>query len=354
MRRIILIVAMLLVALVAVPVSASSLGISPSGPLELNILSSGTGTLDFTVSGVVGNLHIDLEDIPLSLSPGDVSVVEGQVVTVIIQGNGTNGVYNGKIRFLASSGNVAVGIKVKLTVNVGVVVEIPLPASIPVGGTSGWSSAPSTVSSSDSKVSLSVPSGTVMRTAAGQLISELTVTPISNPPPAPQNFSVVGMVYDFGPSGAVFDSPITLTFKYSDSDIPKGVDEVGLTVAYYNEAVSKWIELTGCVVDPVANTVTVSVSHFTRYAILAKLLVVSPPLVTPTIPESIVSPVPTPAVVIPVPPVVVPTPQAGIPTPEQPVVPIGVSGWLIFGLEALVLVVGFGGYVVWKRKRVKK
>lgn len=343
---------MLLVALVATPVSASSLGVSPSSPLELNIPSNGEGKLDFIITGVTGNLHIDLEDIPLSLTPSDVSVVNGQIVTVAIQGDGTNNIYQGKIRFLAASGDfAALGIKVRLTVNVGLTTAVPL--SIPVAEVaSDGIVPPSTISSQDGKVSLSIPFGAIIRTVGGQQIYDISVTPITNPPPAPQNSSIIGMTYNFEPSGVTFDSPITLTFRYSDSDIPNGVDESNLIVACYDESAGKWVSLEGCIVDSVTNTITVPVSHFSRYAILAQLPTVSLPLVAPTIPEPVVPQTPTP-------PEIIPTPSITSPAPEQPIAPAIPSlpsssfrGLIIFGVVVLAFIIGLVGYVAWFRKKV--
>ncbi len=353
MKRIIPILAMLLAVLVATPVSASSLGISPTGPLELNVPSNGEGTLDFTVIGVTGNLHIDLEDIPLSLTPSNVSVVNGQVVAVTIHGNGTNNIYEGKIRFLATSGdNVAVGIKVRLTVNVGLAIVIPILPTFPSGGGGGGGVAqPSTTASSDGKVSLSIPSSTVMRTATGQQIYNLSVTPVTNPPPVPQNTSIVGLTYDFEPSGTTFTPPITLTFKYSESDIPKGVDENSLTVAYYDEKAGKWIELESQV-DISANIVTAKVAHFTTFVVIGnKTQVALPVLPSPKpVPPPVVTPIPTLPEVVPTPPVVSPTPEQPLVTPILP--SSNFRGWGIACAVVLVVIVGFVGYKIWVRRRI--
>ncbi len=43
------------------------------------------------------------------------------------------------------------------------------------------------------------------------------------PPTPPEDFSVIGLVYDFGPNGATFDPPITLTITYDPALIPEGL-----------------------------------------------------------------------------------------------------------------------------------
>ena len=83
----------------------------------------------------------------------------------------------------------------------------------------------------------------------------------------PEDSSVIGLVYDFGPDGATFDPPITLTWSYGPNDIPEGVAEEDLVLVWYDEAGDKWVEL-DCVVDTRNSTITASIEHFTTFAII--------------------------------------------------------------------------------------
>jgi hypothetical protein len=106
----------------------------------------------------IGNLEISLEDIPLTVEPTTVSVTakeEGSEVVLTFYGDESVGsqVFNGKIRFLAlTGGTVAMGIKVKATVN-HIASGQPLPGETPppeetppappgpppaTSGTTGW------------------------------------------------------------------------------------------------------------------------------------------------------------------------------------------------------------------------
>ncbi|GAI53974.1 unnamed protein product, partial [marine sediment metagenome] len=84
-----------------------------------------------------------------------------------------------------------------------------------------------------------------------------------------------------GPDGATFDPPLTLTFEYEESELPEDANEDDLVIAYWDEGAEEWVEL-DCTVDPVTNTISAEVSHFTTFAIIARptltaTVVTSPP-----------------------------------------------------------------------------
>ena len=118
--------------------------------------------------------------------------------------------------------------------------------------------------SEDGLCTLTIPEGTVGLTEELECLTEITIVIMDEPPPPPEAAHVIGLIYDFQPSGATFDPPIELTFSYDPADIPEGVAEEDLVLAYYDEAAGEWIELEG-VVDPVANTITAPVDHFTAF-----------------------------------------------------------------------------------------
>jgi hypothetical protein len=94
---------------------------------------------------------------------------------------------------------------------------------------------------------------------------------MKQPPSLPDKTNRIGLAYDLQPDGSVFNPPLTLVFSYSDtppSQIPEGVDEKNLVLAYWDKITGKWVEL-DCTVDPEANTITARVGHFTTFAALA-------------------------------------------------------------------------------------
>lgn len=114
---------------------AAGFGISPPS-VEFDVPANGNTQMEFLVYNFTGDLQVSLEDIPLRVEPEIVPVdvgEEGCKVLLTFYGDESLGsqVFNGKIRFLAlTSGNVAIGIKVKATIN-HIVAGQPLPQTTP-------------------------------------------------------------------------------------------------------------------------------------------------------------------------------------------------------------------------------
>jgi hypothetical protein len=122
-----------------------------------------------------------------------------------------------------------------------------------------------------------------------RLLTKISMLIMDDPPPPPADANVIGLAYNFEPSGATFDPPVTLEYTYDPANIPEGVAEKDLVVAWYNAETGEWVEL-DCVVDTENHTITASVPHFTTFAIIGKSkpaaftlssLVVSPAEVAP-------------------------------------------------------------------------
>ena len=95
-----------------------------------------------------------------------------------------------------------------------------------------------------------------------------------SPPEAPPAGAIL-LAYNLGPDGATFSPAITLTMKYDPADIPEGVAEEDLIIAYSDG--TEWV-VVDSVVDTVAKTVTAKVSHFTIFAVIG---IVPPPVLAP-------------------------------------------------------------------------
>lgn len=135
------------------------------------------------------------------------------------------------------------------------------------------------VSSPDGTLSLILPEGTTALDTEGEPLAELIGRIFEDPPPPPQDTRMIGLAYEFIGDGATFEPPLTLKFYYKDSDVPEGVNEEELYVAYYDEDKGEWIPLE-CDVDTDNNVITAYISHFTVYSII--MPEVSPPIVLDT------------------------------------------------------------------------
>ncbi|MFC1906218.1 helix-turn-helix domain-containing protein, partial [Chloroflexota bacterium] len=125
--------------------------------------------------------------------------------------------------------------------------------------TSGTFTRDITATSSNNEVNLTIGEGTTGLTATGTPIREISILEMveADVPPSPEGGHIIGLTYDFGPDGATFDEPITLTFTYDPDNLPEGVSEEDLVVAVWDgDAVPpQWVELPS-VVDPVTYTIT--------------------------------------------------------------------------------------------------
>jgi len=130
--------------------------------------------------------------------------------------------------------------------------------------------------SEDGNLTLAIPEGTIALDEAGDPLESLEASIDTSPPSPPEDANVIGLAYDFGPAGATFNPPITLEYTYDPADVPEGVAEENLVLAYYDEGTGEWVTL-DCTVDTVNHTITASASHFTTFAILGYEVEAPPP-----------------------------------------------------------------------------
>jgi hypothetical protein len=201
------------------------------------------------------------------------------------------------------------------------------------------------------KPMLEIPAGTTMKEKDGSPLASITMNPPATMPAAPPQGKVM-VAQDFGPDGATFDPPITLTLTFDPASLPASARKNDLVIAFWDG--SKWIMLE-TKVDAATNTLSAKISHFTIFGILAKQpAVLQPPLAAITPPSTI--PVTPPAApVTPLPtapaPVTPPTETPSAPTaPAAPVLPAGPNWLLVSGLVIAALVVIIATVLVMRRK----
>ena len=124
----------------------------------------------------------------------------------------------------------------------------------------GITQSQTSINSQNMAVVLNIPSG-VNATIEGNYLNLINIE-IKNS--ANYNGPVIGqLVYDLKPDGSVFNPPIKLTIEYDESDIPPGMDENDLKIGYFEDI---WLSIPS-VVDPIDNTVTAHIDHFSEYGI---------------------------------------------------------------------------------------
>src|SRR3989338_3601443 len=86
--------------------------------------------------------------------------------------------------------------------------------------------------------------------------------------------SIIGSPYQISAtsgSGSVtnFNSAVTLTFTYTDGQLPAGANAADLVVMYFNTATNAWVVLP-TTVNASTHTITTSTTHFTVFAVVVK------------------------------------------------------------------------------------
>jgi FIMAH domain len=117
-----------------------------------------------------------------------------------------------------------------------------------------------TVVAAGGDVELAVP--------AGAVTSDITITvaPIADPVQDPT--VLAGTVYDFGPDGTQFATPVRVTLAYDPANVPSGLPSDAVFVAKLINGA--WVRVPGEIsVDPANGTVTAELTSFSQYAVQA-------------------------------------------------------------------------------------
>lgn len=135
-----------------------------------------------------------------------------------------------------------------------------------------------TVSLSEQSASADFSAGA---TTQDMYVSIEIVDPLQTPP-AKGGFEVLGHVYEFtamlasGEPVTEFSADVRLSLPYNPDEFG-GIDERELKMHYYDEVLGEWIALAS-EVDLVNHVVTATTTHFTKFAILAPILIQATPI----------------------------------------------------------------------------
>lgn len=123
------------------------------------------------------------------------------------------------------------------------------------------------INSNDNNGTVTIEEDTLVIDSDGNVINDVSCSFVGN---YSGQHSNVLVVYDMQPSGAMFSKPITITLSYNPDNLPEGIEEDEVFIAYYNEELKIWVQLENITVDKVNHTVSGTVTHFTTFAILFK------------------------------------------------------------------------------------
>jgi len=111
----------------------------------------------------------------------------------------------------------------------------------------------------DNEVSLLIPEKSLDQA------TNITVKEVSSSQ-QPKQFAIKlgSSVYEFGPSGTIFDHPVTMAIKVP---LTEDIDVSKLSPAWYNEETKTWVTIPA-VIDLETGLVVFQIDHFTKFAVI--------------------------------------------------------------------------------------
>ena len=143
----------------------------------------------------------------------------------------------------------------------------------------------------DEAIHIIIPHEVTALDGEGNPLTDVEFVAAESVPDPPEDASIIGLPYQLGPDGATFDPPVTMTWSYDPADIPDGVAEEELVIAYYGEGAGEWQELE-FEVDPESDTLSAYIDHFSTFAVIAFSDSLPPPPITSSSSPLLVTPSP--------------------------------------------------------------
>lgn len=125
-----------------------------------------------------------------------------------------------------------------------------------------------TAQSADRLAEVVIPEGTRALTTEGAPPTWIKVGRLETPWSPPSNHTSVTNTYNFEPEDTTFDSPVVVTLRYYDKDVPAGVKEERLVIAAWSSFMGEWVKLDS-VVDTADNVISAETTRLTAVAIIA-------------------------------------------------------------------------------------
>jgi hypothetical protein len=228
---------------------------------------------------------------------------------------------------------------------------------------SGFVQSATLLTTPDGLLWLEIPAGARILDAQGQLPNALSVIKPATPPPPSQDVPV--LFYAFSPAGVTFSPPVKLTMKYDLANLPAGVKESTLYIAYWDG--SQWQALPSTV-DTQTSTVSALISRLASVALMGKMAIPTPvqtivptslPATTP--PPSISTPALTTTTITTPAPSQTPAPTTSLtqtPTSAETTAPVSSPAttsfwWILGGSLAAALIILTAGWIMISRHRRK-
>jgi hypothetical protein len=125
------------------------------------------------------------------------------------------------------------------------------------------------IGSYDQRLTLTIGEGITAGGPGGQTFGCVGINRWDMAPILPLDMYLVGVLYRVTPLGATFSPGAPLKYTYAQVDVPQGVDEQSLYLAYYDSQTGKWVKLESTV-DTQANTVTATIGRFNNLGVFGQ------------------------------------------------------------------------------------
>ncbi|MFC2041502.1 hypothetical protein ACFLTY_04195 [Chloroflexota bacterium] len=252
----------------------SSEGINPESetgntaePGELN---------NYLLLNLSGNLTKGLK-LPTTLNNLPRSVSDPKFIELIPLKAGNAANLTWKWQLPAQTGNDVQGDSISFTINY-LLQEFEITDLSGVVTANGTFTDNVTVKSTSGKAKVAIAANTTGKTVEEAPPLEMWLIDIGKEPSAPSaDTTTIGSQYDAGPHGTIFDRPVTITLTYDPADMPDRAGEEDLAIAWWDEEAGTWVELAGSAIDTLNNTISVPVTHFSRYTIISPVPPPPPP-----------------------------------------------------------------------------
>ncbi len=125
----------------------------------------------------------------------------------------------------------------------------------------------SAVITADTGGTVAISGSITVEVPPGAINGTLNITVHEETASSPAGFTLLGHVYEIGPTGTQFSKPVNITLHYDPADIPSGMSETDIHIYWYNEQTNSWVDMGGTV-NTANHTVTIQVTHLSKYAMM--------------------------------------------------------------------------------------
>ena len=128
------------------------------------------------------------------------------------------------------------------------------------------------VNSEDNGISINIQAWSKGSDEKGQALTKLTLNSLHNIVPPPEDGKIIGLPFEFGPTGATFEPPLKLTLSLNELQLPANTTLNQIRIAVFNPISGGWGPLSTTIVRETSDheiKLITGLAHFSIYGIIA-------------------------------------------------------------------------------------